>query len=210
MAKYTMQEINDLNREGETILYPRMVIEYCCETEELARVAAGGTTYSPAEVSAAIQLIARGVAQELARGHSVHIGGIGTFTPSLALKTGAERESPDGKGAKRNAQSVCVGGVNFRADKELLCEVGRRCRLERLPGKGFRRHRSPYTPEERLELALRHLETHPVLTLADYVALTGLGRTTASIELRRWASLPGSGIGRDGFGTHRVYIKEKK
>lgn len=210
MARYTMQEMNDLHRKGETLLYPRMVIDSCCETDELAQRVAEETTYNPFEVRAAIGLISKGIARELASGHSVHIEGIGTFTPSLSLKEGAERESPDGSGTKRNAKSVKVGNINFRPDKELLYEVNSRCRLERLPGKGYRRHVSPYTPEERLALACRHLETHPSLTLTEYVLLTGLGRTVASVELRRWASQPGSGITSAGARTHRIYIKEKK
>ena len=32
MARYTMQEMNDLHHEGKTLLYPRMIIEHCCET----------------------------------------------------------------------------------------------------------------------------------------------------------------------------------
>ncbi len=66
------------------------------------------------------------------------------------------------------------------------------------------------TPRERLGLALRHLETHPTLNLSTYVALTGLGRSTASDELRRWAAQPGSGIGVQGRGSHRLYVLKRE
>lgn len=56
MARYTMQEMNDLHRKGETLLYPRMVIDSCCETDELAQRVAEETTYNPFEVKAAIGL----------------------------------------------------------------------------------------------------------------------------------------------------------
>ena len=47
-----------------------------------------------------------------------------------------------------------------------------------------------------------------------YASLTGLSRTTAGKELRRWYETEGSGIGISGMGTHRVYVlrggEEKK
>ena len=38
VAKYIMQEVKDLNNEGDTLLYPRMVIRDSCGTDELAEV----------------------------------------------------------------------------------------------------------------------------------------------------------------------------
>ena len=102
-----------------------------------------------------------------------------------------------------------VGGINFRADKALVDEVNSRCRLERSPQR-FTRHISKYSPAERLALAQRFLESHAVLTVGDYVELTGLGRTVASMELRSWLKLPGSGIDFSGRGSHRVYVKKRE
>ena len=45
-AKYTMQEMKNLRKEGETLLYPKMVMQDCCGTNELARMIAGETTFS--------------------------------------------------------------------------------------------------------------------------------------------------------------------
>ena len=45
-AKYTMQEMNNLRKDGETLLYPRMIIQNCCSTEELARMVAKDTAES--------------------------------------------------------------------------------------------------------------------------------------------------------------------
>lgn len=33
MAKYVMQEMRYLHKEGETLLYPRMVIDGCCDKD---------------------------------------------------------------------------------------------------------------------------------------------------------------------------------
>lgn len=54
MAKYVMQEMKNLHKEGETILYPRMVIDGCCETEELVEMITKGSTLRKGEVLASL------------------------------------------------------------------------------------------------------------------------------------------------------------
>lgn len=208
MAQYTMQEMNDLHNEGETLLYPRMVITDCCEGDTLAERMAEGTTFSAGEIQGMFHLLARELSHQMAQGRSVKIEGVGLFTPSLSLKKGKKREAPDGNGTRRNAESIEVGGVNFRPDKELLYELNRFCKLERMPGK-FGRRVSKYSPEQRMELAKHFLASHPVLTVSDYVKLTGLSKTTAGRELRNWHQLPDSEICAMGRGAHRVYVLKK-
>ena len=206
-AKYTMQRMNDLNREGETVLYPKMIIGSCCDTEELAERMAHGTTFNKGEILGIFHLLSKEMAGQMASGRSVKINDIGTFTPSLSLKKGKERESPDGTGSKRNAESIEVGKVNFRPSKKFVHEVDKQCVLERTPQvMGYRV--SKYTPEERLRIAQEHLETHATLTVAVYAELTGLSRTTAGKELKEWYKTPGSGIGIEGRGSHRIYVKK--
>lgn len=57
-----------------------------------------------------------------------------------------------------------------------------------------------------LALAVKYLEEHPYLTVADYRRLTGLLHTTAANELRQWAKQPESRIDTSGRATHRVYV----
>lgn len=206
VAKYIMQEVKDLNNEGDTLLYPRMVIRDSYGTDELAEYISAHTSFSPAEVKGVIELLGHGIARTMAQGRSVRIDGIGLFTPSLAIKEGKEREEPDGSGTKRNAASIRVGDVRFRADRQLVRETDLACNLERESGGKSALCRSRYTPQERLALAKRYLEEHPVLTVGTYASLTGLSRTTAGKELRRWYETEGSGIGISGMGTHRVYV----
>lgn len=205
-AQYVMQEMVDFRHEGGTLLYPRMVMRGCRTTEELVRFVTRDTTFGAGEVRGALALLARGLAEAMASGYSVRLEGIGRFTPSLSLKKGRGRESADGTGTRRNAASIQVGGVNFSPDKELLRELNRLCRLERASGTVTRR-RSPYTPAERLALALDYLQTNPVLRVAGYAALTGLSRTVAGKELRLWSEDPASGLAAQGTGSHRVYVR---
>lgn len=209
MAEYTMQEVNDLNHSGKTLLYPRMIIRRCCDTDELSEWMAEGSTFDAGEIRGMLHRLFTTMARRMADRCSVRIEGVGVFSPQLALKEGRERERTDGEGRRRNAASIEVGGINFRADKALVDEVNSRCRLERSPQR-FTRHISKYSPAERLALAQRFLESHAVLTVGDYVELTGLGRTVASMELRSWLKLPGSGLDFSGRGSHRVYVKKRE
>ena len=94
-------------------------------------------------------------------------------------------------------------GVNFRADKQLIAMTRSGIRLERAT---YKNHRSSarYTEEERRQLALDYLKSHPFLTVADYCRLTGLLPTAARNELRRLAADPESGIDTAGIASHRV------
>lgn len=209
MAKYIMQEMADLNHEGETLLYPRMMMTRRCETDELVEWATKGTTFNAGEVKGAILLLAEGLAHMMAQGRSVRIEGIGLFTPSLSLKKGKEREEADGNGTRRNANSIEVGNVNFRPDKELMLELNSRCELERQPGR-FSRQVSRYTPQQRLALAQEYLRTHSILRIGEYASMTGLNRCTAGKELRQWEATAGSGIALEGRGAHRVYVRREE
>ena len=57
---------------------------------------------------------------------------------------------------------------------------------------------------------LKYLDNHPFLTVREYRRITGLLQTAATNELRQWAHQPESGIGIDGIGSHRVYIKRNQ
>lgn len=208
-AEYTMQEMNNLHQDGETLLYPRMIIRDCCGTEELASTISEESSFTPGEVMGMMRQLCRKMAAAMAEGRSVKLDGLGTFSPSLALRKGRERETTDGSGKRRNAGSIEVGSVNFRADRMMVQEINHRCHLERSPRK-FVRHVSKFTPEERLAKAQQFLEEHPMMTVSDYTRMTGLSRTMAGQELRKWYTTPGSGIDIAGSGSHRVYIKRKE
>ena len=72
-------------------------------------------------------------------------------------------------------------GVNFRADKELVKSARTKCDLKREDTSRIRR--SPYTKAKRLEMSLEYLEKHGAMRVPDYMELTGLSRTTATLEL---------------------------
>lgn len=209
MAKYFMQEMPDMKKEGETLLYPRMEITGTCETDELVETSIKGSTFNRGEVRGALDLIAGTMARFMAEGRSVRIDGIGLFTPTVKLRKGKERENIEGNSPRRNAASIEIGGINFRADRTLINETNTLCNLER--GSGVKKCRRPKTTaEERLNIAKKYLEENPFITVSDYSKMVELNRTTAAKELKAWAADTESGIAIKGLGTHKVYINAGK
>ena len=206
MAKYIKQEMPDITGKGVHQVYYRMQTERNIGAAEFVEEVAGlGTGLSEGAVTYVLEQMVQTMARLLADGHTVTIGGLGTFRTAIGVMEGKEQDTFDADEPKRNAQSIEVKGVNFRADKALVKDIRVQCRLER--GKESRLHRSPYTREERLARALAFMEEHTVLRVPDYVRLTGLSRTTASLELRELCQDPTSGIRSMGQRASKVYIK---
>ena len=204
-----MQEMPDMKKEGETILYPRMEITGTCETDELVEASIKGSTFNRGEVRGALDLIAGAMARFMAEGRSVRIEGIGLFTPTVKLKKGKERENIEGNSPRRNAASIEIGGINFRAERTLINETNTLCNLER--GSGVKKCRRPKTTaEERLNIVKKYLEENPFITVSEYSKMADLNRTTAAKELKAWAADTESGIAIKGLGTHKVYINAGK
>lgn len=208
MAYYVMEEMPDIHKKGERVLYPRFALTDQVSTQTVAKTVAERSSFTTGEVEGVIKEIALEMARQMAQGRSVKIDGIGVFSPSLALRQDKEREEAEGNAPRRNARSIVVGKVNLRVDMDLIRETNMRCDLERAPWK-TRRSSQKYTPEQRLQIAVKYLDEHPFLTVTQYQQMTGLLHTTAALELRQWAGQEDSGIGTSGQGSHRVYVRKR-
>ena len=105
---------------------------------------------------------------------------------------------------KRNASSIEVCGVSFRADKNLIKDIDRNCDLER--GGEERLKISKFSLEERIKRARQFLQKNRYMRVNEYAAITGLAYTTASRELRRIAHDPASGIISQGRKSAKLYL----
>lgn len=207
MAEYQMQELTLPTEEGEKVLFPRMKIWGQVDLNYLAEHINYASTFTPGDIIGLVRSLTQAIAREMGQGHSVKIDGLGVFTPSLGLRDGFDRESAEPGGQKRNAMSLCIKNINFRADKDFIYETGQHCSLDRSKWK-CQRSSQQYTPEQRLKMAQDYLEQHPLLKITDYCRLTGLLRNAAARELKLWSETPGSGIGTTGRGSHKVYIRK--
>ena len=212
MAKYIKQEMTDLSGKGEEKVYYRLQSERNIDFEELAEhVGRHNGMMSRGLIVNVMEHVVDVMAELLGEGHSVTIDGLGTFKASIGLEKDKEMDTFDGDESKRNARSLRLTGINYRADKVLIREANRHCKLERA-GEA-RLHHSPYSKEERLKLALQYLEEHGAMRVVEYMELTGLSRTKAAMELKEFRQDLTSGITFIGRGSAKVYVRateEKK
>ena len=206
MAKYIKQEMTDLSGKGEEKVYYRLQTERNIDFKALAEyVGRHNGMMSKGLVINVMEHVVDAMAELIGKGHSVTIDRLGTFRASLGLAEDKEMDTFDGDETKRNARSLRLTGINYRADKVLIREANRHCKLERA-GES-RLHHSPYTKEERLKLALQYLEKHGAMRVAEYMELTGLSRTKATLELKEFRQDASSGISFVGLGSAKVYVK---
>ena len=202
-AKYIKREVPDLNGTGSTQacykmkLKPMMFQQFIslCHRE-------GGMDES--QILAAMSLVSEKLAQCMAEGFSVKLEGIGTFNAKLGVREDMLQDAFEEGETSRNAKSIMVNGVSYRADKELVGNTNRKCTLVR--GGESRLKKSPFTQEERIQKARDFLNVHHFMKVPDYVMLTGLSRTTAAEELRKLALDPSTGITSRGNRSQKVYI----
>ena len=197
----------DLRQTGEKKVYYRLKTERNIDSKEfILSLHSTFSGMSEADITRVIIATAGHLGKLLGQGYSVTLDGIGTFKATIGLEEEKEPDTLDGTEPKRNAQSLQLKGVNFRADKQLIKTASSNCKLKR---EGTARiHRSPYSKEERLALALKYLEKHGAMKVSDYVNLTGLSQTAARMELKEFRQNPNSGIDFIGRGSVKVYVKK--
>ena len=209
MAKYIKQEMNDLNGKGEGKVYYRLQTERNISFNEFTQqIEEHHGMMNRGLVKNVMTHVVDVMAKLLGDGYSVTIDGLGTFKATIGLEEDKVMDTFEGDETKRNARSLRLTGINYRADKELIKKSNSHCKLERA-GES-RLHRSPYTQEERLKLALQYLSKHGAMRVAEYMDLTGLSRTMAAMELKAFRQDASSGITFIGRGSAKVYVKAMK
>ena len=206
MAKYIKQEMIDLSGKGEEKVYYRLQTERNIDFKELTQqIEEHHNLMNRGLVNSVMAYVVDEMAELLGKGYSVTIDGLGTFRASIGLEEDKDMDTFDGDDTKRNARSLRLTGINYRTDKELIKKANRHCKLERA-GES-RLHHTPYTKEERLKLAHQYLEEHGAMRVVEYMELTGLSRTKATLELKEFRQDTSSGITFVGRGSAKVYVK---
>ena len=206
MAKYIKQEMIDLSGKGEEKVYYRLQTERNIDFKELTQqIEEHHNLMNRGLVNSVMAYVVDEMAELLGKGYSVTIDGLGTFRASIGLEEDKEMDTFDGDDTKRNARSLRLTGIYYRSDKELVKKANRHCKLERA-GES-RLHHTPYTKEERLKLAHQYLEEHGAMRVVEYMELTGLSRTKATLELKEFRQDTSSGITFVGRGSAKVYVK---
>jgi nucleoid DNA-binding protein len=205
-AKYIKKEIADLNGTGHTQAIYKMKTQAMSHDEFVDLCSREGAMPKDA-IEGVLTLIHDKLALSMAEGFSVKINGLGTFIAKLGMRDGVLPDAFEPGETKHNAKNIKVTGVSYRADKELISNTSRKCVLIK---EGESRLKKPTTTlEERIAKARKFLEEKPLMRVMDYAWLTGLSRTTASIELRKIANDPTSGITSTGRNSQKYYCLRK-
>ena len=206
-AKYIKKEIADLNGMGSTQAYYRMETRPMSH-EEFVDMCEREGHMPEGTVNHVLELVASKLSLAMSEGKSVKISGIGTFHAKLGLRGEALQDAFEVGESTRNAKSIQVTGIAYRADEELIVRTQSKCHLVR--GGVSRLMKSKYSYNERIALARQFLEKRPFMRVADYANLTGLSKTTASKELLKIVKDPESGITSTGKQSQKFYILSSK
>ena len=168
----------DTQAEG---YYPIVVTQNKVDEQDLCEHAAKTTTLNPADMKAALSVIADFLADHLADGDRVELPGIGSF--GLRISSDGPITYRDDKQISRNLK---VRGISFTPKKELLYAISEDLHFRRVSSL----HRTiPDLPDEEVATRLRALLAsgrEPLLTRADIQAATGYTESRALRELPGW------------------------
>ena len=201
-AKYDFRVMPNLQgKEEEPGLYPQLVTSGTITLKDMMERASRQSGFNPAEVLGIVSFLEDAMVEYLSQGYHVKLGEIGTFSASLTSRKVKSKE-------EIRANSVHFDNVHFKADKNFRKKIGVEMKLERVePCRAFKTSSDEYTPEERFQLLVAHLDANGFITCKKYSELTGLLKNKASAELRKWAEE--GRILREGRVPHVVYLKKE-
>lgn len=208
VAKYIRQQVSDCIGGEETQHYYRLEHTGTAGMAEIAhRIGHSGSSLSETAVVHVLTALPDVIAELMADGQSVKLDGIGTFRAKLGLGRFKELDDfeADSDKSHRNARSINVTGVNYRADKELVSRTRFYCHPTKGGDSAIRK--SELTKEERVAKAMEYLNEHGIMRVSNYEQLTGLSHNDATKELRELRFDPTSGISASGNRSALVYFK---
>ena len=141
MANYILKELPGEMTEGKTIVYPKMQTYSRHDYEQVIhnmRVYANGI--GEGIIRAVFDALTETMATWMPLGHTMKIDGLGVFSLSLGFDTSTasekaemkKQEFDDDADPKLKYRHVCIKGINFKPDPELLKEMNRQATFDRV------------------------------------------------------------------------------
>ena len=209
MANYVIKEMPAGMGNGKKgRIFPKMQIYTEFNYDKVVElVHTNSPAFSKGTIRGVLDTLAVVMKSYLPMGHTMKIDNLGVFSLSLEFADG----KPDNQKQvqevepKTKYRHVKVKGLNFKVDKKLVDEInkentfGRSSSIPTTP--------SPYSLEERLQRALRHIDKHGFISLQEYANLNHLGYSSASRELSKLVADPQSGIKAKGAASHKVWVR---
>ena len=226
MEYYKLEQRDMLNPEQTRTVY-RLKNESRIDGTQFIREVAHRRSYNEAVVTGVLIDVAKELAEQLGKGHSVELPNIGVFSIGVKMRGDAEDTDKASDGAdgavaeadaaevEPNARSLRLDHINFSKNKDFFGQVEAsfsKQSLKRIYGRdGVRIKKSKYPQvKNRMIVAREFLADHPFMTVRDYADITGLSYSTAQRELKEAWKNPDFGITVKGSGSHRVYVLVKK
>ena len=211
MANYVIKEMpTGMGNGSEGKIFPKMRVYTEFDYDKVVElVHTNSPAFSQATIRGVLDTLAVVVKNYLPLGHTLKIDNLGVF--SLALEFADEKTETTNQqeaqeaGPKTKYHHVKVKGINFKVDQKLVKEINKENTFERTSGNPVAR--SPYSPEERLQRALQHIDKHGFITLQEYANLNRLSYSSASRELSKLVAAPQSAIKAKGAGSHKVWVR---
>ena len=198
MANYVIKEMpTGMGNGKKGRIFPKMQVYTEFDYDKVVElVHTNSPAFSEATVRGVLDTLSVVMKSYLPMGHTMKIDNLGVFSLSLEFadneaETDSQQEVQESK-SKKKYHHVKVKGVNFKVDKRLVDDINKENTFERTTGNSS--SPSPYTLEERLQRALKHIDKNGFITLQDYANLNRLNYSTASRELSTlsswWSRLP--------------------
>ena len=210
MAKYVLQEMNDVRNTGKRTVYPKMVVERSISPEEFAEMVHKHIrAIDKGVLLAAICGISDTLANLLSQGSNVTIDEIGTFSASLQFVDNKTTEIAE-EGDRMLYRKVGIKDVNFKTSPELLHKLKMKTKLERMMTGVKVLKKQLFTPEQRLENALRIIDAKGFITLTEDAKVNNPSRTTASKELKQLTDGLSSPLASQGQASHKIWVRRNE
>jgi len=218
MANYILKELPGEMTEGKTVIYPKMkrfsmfgyemVIQHMCT---FSRILNEGV------IRSVFSALTDEMVTSMPIGHTVKIDGLGVFSLSLGFDTSTASEEDmalsqkifDDYDPKLEYRHVCIKGINFRPDPDLLRRMNEKATFKNDGVEFVPLRKSRYSREERLAKAKEIIDKQGFMTLSDYAEATGLSLSGASRDLRQLMADGNSGIVIMGDHTHKIWVRSK-
>ena len=209
MAKYILQEMNDVRNTGKRTVYPKIVINQTLTTKEfIDELHKHLRTVDKGVLTGVMCGMADTLASLLSRGNNVTLDDIGTFSMSLKFIDDKPTEIQE-EGDRMLYRRVGVKDLNFKTAPEMMRSLQMKTKIERVMTGARVLKKNLYTFEQRIENALAIIDEKGHITLGEYAKVNNLSRTTASKELAQITADPEMPIDYTGQASHKIWIRRK-
>ena len=182
------------SEEAEERLFAQAIIRQQYTTEDLCRDISDRSSFSSGDIMGLMTAMEELIFEYLASGYSFRLGNIGTFSAKVKSRAVSDKK-------EIRSGSVQAVDINFRSTPQAKRRM-RSMNVKR--GPSFGQSRPKADEEERYRLAVGHIRHRGYIRIAEYGALSGLLKHSATRELNRWVQ--DGKLATRGLRSHKVYV----